>query len=385
MGEVGRVSGSSEKRDPLDVRLKIIASDVELHAADDEWREFLDQESVVTGFFCDPIVLSCAALLERGDCLILGEVMMADDMVAIVPLVCRRSAVPVRFGLWTLLRPSARIARLPDFDFPRKPSVDPCEAFSLVIAELRRQRHAVDLLVVDSVPQESEEHLGGVKVVNGQDSYLIRVSAALDTYFQELPANINRKVRRFEKQAEAGVKTTCYRTPSEMEELRLHLTAVWQKSWHASVGRQHVPEASYLRLLAERGWIRAYVLFVGDRPVASILGFQYRGTYHYEAPAYDQQWRSRSPGIVLLFYALQDLFKVDPPGKIDFGFGYGQYKQLFGTHLQRLGNVRVGISGRGKVLAGLQTSTDAAFKWSKSALEWTGLPRRIKQRLRRGK
>ena len=78
MGEVGRVSGSSEKRDPLDVRLKIIASDVELHAADDEWREFLDQESVVTGFFCDPIVLSCAALLERGDCLILGEVMMAD-------------------------------------------------------------------------------------------------------------------------------------------------------------------------------------------------------------------------------------------------------------------------------------------------------------------
>ena len=75
--------------------------------------------------------------------------------------------------------------------------------------------------------------------------------------------------------------------------------------------------------------------------MASILGFQYRGTYYYEASAYDQDWQERSPGTALLYSSLNDIFERDRPALFDLGAGYNEYKQVFGTKEERRGAIRV--------------------------------------------
>ena len=222
-----------------------------------------------------------------------------------------------------------------------------------------------------------------------QTTYTIELVGGFDAYLQILSPRsrqkLKRTVRRFEDSAGASVRIVSFRCPAEMNNLHLELTRVWEKSWHARVGAQHVPSVAFLTTLAAHGWVRAYVLFVGEQSVASVLGFQYRNTFYYESPAYDRDWKDRSPGIVLLYHTLKNLFETDPPVRFDFGAGYGQYKQVFGTREENRGSIQVGITGRGKLIANSQLCLRVLFKWSRVALDWTGIPRVIKRRIREGR
>ena len=170
-----------------------------------------------------------------------------------------------------------------------------------------------------------------------------------------------------------------------MDTLQLELTRVWERSWHARVGARHVPSTAFLTTLAAHGWVRAYVLFVEEKPVASVLGYQYRNTYYYESPAYDSDWQDHSPGTVLLYHTIKNLLEIDPPERFDFGAGYGQYKQVFGTREENRGAIRIGITRRGKLILNSQLCLGVLFRWSKAALDWTGIPRWMKRRIREGR
>ncbi|MEZ6077293.1 MAG: GNAT family N-acetyltransferase [Pirellulaceae bacterium] len=228
----------------------------------------------------------------------------------------------------------------------------------------------------------------GLCMVDIQATYTIEFPEDFDAYLQILSPRsrqkIKRTVRRFESTAEAPVRVVAFRNPTDMNNLHLELTRVWERSWHGRVANQQVPPVAALTTLASQGWVRAYVLFVGDQSVASVLGFQYKHTFYYESPAYDQDWQDRSPGIVLLYHTLKNLFETDPPERFDFGAGYGQYKQVFGTREEFRGSIQIGITGRGKLITYLQSYLRVLFKSSRAAFQWTSIPRLIKRRIREG-
>lgn len=390
MGKETHISQHSEAATELHVELQVIASATELDAVRHWWRAFLDRPTVNAGFFTDPSVLGHDACFEIGGWLVLGKVHRNGDLVAIVPLIGRRKQVPIRLGLIRLLEPVARVAKLPDFEFPREEAVDPFEVFSAVLSVFREQSQQADIVMVDSAPEPPTGHSSSnFTVKDVQNTYVVEVEGDFGSYEQKLSSNsrmkIRRKVRQFEKTPGARVETICYRAPEEMDALREQLRRVWEKSWHARVGQQPVPSERFLKTLAQTRWIRCYALLVGEQPVASILGFQYRGTYYYEASAYDQEWQDRSPGTVLLYAALKDIFEQDRPARFDFGSGFNEYKQVFGTQEERRGSVRVSITMRGRLIVGLQTWADSVFRWSRVMLDWTGLPRWMKMRARKGK
>jgi CelD/BcsL family acetyltransferase involved in cellulose biosynthesis len=185
------------------------------------------------------------------------------------------------------------VAKIPDFEFPREEAVNPFEVFSSILRALREQPSLADMVIVDCAPEAPKDNPRSVFTVAGvQTTYIVQVEGDFCAYMQKLSSKsrnqIKRRIRKLEDTAGASLQAACYRTADEMNALHEHLVKVWEKSWHARVGRQHVPSENYLKTLAQAGWIRAYVLVVGDQSVASILGFQYRGTYYYEAPAYNQ-------------------------------------------------------------------------------------------------
>jgi CelD/BcsL family acetyltransferase involved in cellulose biosynthesis len=85
------------------------------------------------------------------------------------------------------------------------------------------------------------------------------------------------------------------------------------------------------QLRADRGWLRSYVLTCGDVPVCFIIGAQDDATYYYERIGYDPTWHEHSPGKVLLFKVIEDMYAERTPKWFDFGTGDSEYKRVFGT------------------------------------------------------
>jgi hypothetical protein len=74
-----------------------------------------------------------------------------------------------------------------------------------------------------------------------------------------------------------------------------------------------------LRFLAERGWLRSYVLTCDGVPCSFILGHQYESIFYAESVGVDDAWRTYSVGTVILLLVLENLFKENPPEFYDFG------------------------------------------------------------------
>lgn len=87
---------------------------------------------------------------------------------------------------------------------------------------------------------------------------------------------------------------------------------------------------SKLQLLAQRGWLRSYLLKCGDIPCSFILGQQYGSRFYTEFAGVDYAWRSYSVGSVIFLLVLEDLFKENSPQFYDFG-SYAKWQEYFAT------------------------------------------------------
>jgi hypothetical protein len=83
-----------------------------------------------------------------------------------------------------------------------------------------------------------------------------------------------------------------------------------------------------MRFLAQRGWLRSYLLKCGNAPCAFIIGLQYGPTFYTSAAGVHPAWRSYSAGTVLLLLVLEDLFRENSPEFYDLG-DYQRYKEHF--------------------------------------------------------
>src|SRR5690606_2689050 len=103
----------------------------------------------------------------------------------------------------------------------------------------------------------------------------------------------------------------------------------WQGRTFGHRPRDTKENVKYYSMLADRGWLRCYELVHNGEPVATVLGHQYGGIYHYEEPGYLQEWADYSPGIVLLSLIVEDLYRRNTPKALDFGVGEAAYKRSF--------------------------------------------------------
>ena len=138
-----------------------------------------------------------------------------------------------------------------------------------------------------------------------------------------------------------------------------------------------------LRFEAERGWLRAYVLYLSDRPCAFWVGRLYRNAFHSEFMGYDPCYSRYSPGMFLIMRVLEDLCGGNGSEKIeevDFGLGDAQYKEVLGnrewldTSLYLFGPNLKGIG-----LSFLRTPIMAIDAIARAALEGTSFLPRIKR------
>jgi CelD/BcsL family acetyltransferase involved in cellulose biosynthesis len=80
---------------------------------------------------------------------------------------------------------------------------------------------------------------------------------------------------------------------------------------------------------ARGGCLRAYLLKCGGRPCAFVIGLQSGGTLQFEQTAYSREFAVYSPGTVLYYLLLEDVYGYRPPRFVNFGSGVNPHKRLF--------------------------------------------------------
>lgn len=182
--------------------------------------------------------------------------------------------------------------------------------------------------------QESKWHL--IDLRDGFDRYLGAMTA-------KTRSNLRKKVRVLREHGGGRLGCRAVETEDQVEAFLEAAERVRARSWQ---GRK-LTEWSYadepalvgpeLKGLARAKILRSYLLECGGEPCAYTVGYQFDGVYHYKETSFDAALDRFSPGTVLLYLLLEDLFARDRPELLDFCAGIEPYKERFGNQTAKNG------------------------------------------------
>src|SRR5262249_5249887 len=90
-----------------------------------------------------------------------------------------------------------------------------------------------------------------------------------------------------------------------------------------------------LHNLARLGCLRAYLLKCGGKPCAFVIGYQYQDILQFEQTAYSPEFANYSPGTVLYYLMLEDLYRHRRPSFVSHGIGVTPHKRIFSNRALR--------------------------------------------------
>ena len=169
----------------------------------------------------------------------------------------------------------------------------------------------------------------------------IRLEGTFESYMKRFSAKIRKnRLREIRTLRERGqVNLLRVTQPSEIDAFLETAYKISKRTWQFKrhgwglAARDPQVVTQELRLLAERGWLRSYVLKCDGVPCSFILGHQYGRSFYPEFASVDDAWRSYSVGTVTLLLVLENLFKENPPEFYDFGTPakFTEHKAYFAT------------------------------------------------------
>ena len=173
----------------------------------------------------------------------------------------------------------------------------------------------------------------------------IRIPPSFDEYLAKFTPkhrrNLFRQTRKLAKDFGKEVTAVRYDAPDQVDELVDRAADLSESTYQYNLlglGLRDRDEAKrLLRFAARRGWLRSYLLMLGDRVCAFMMTQQYGGTFSLSDIGYDSSLAAYSPGTCLLLLVIEDLCGHRQPEFLDFRLGTAGYKETFGneTYLDR--------------------------------------------------
>jgi hypothetical protein len=257
-----------------------------------------------------------------------------DEIVGAVPFLLKREQLACELGEFALARFPMRILRLQGY-IPNMPKEG--TAYDHLMDEILR--FDFDAIYMENVKIESFfwNYLRSSALIRRRFRFytkrgplphsLIRLDGTFESYMNKFSAktrkNRLREIRMLRKRGEVNLLRV-----SQLSEIDAFLETAFEisrRTWqfkHFGGGlAARDPElvSREMRFLAERGWLRSYVLTCDGVPCSFILGHQYGRSFYPESASVDDAWRGYNVGTVTLLLVLEDLFKENPPEFYDFG------------------------------------------------------------------
>ncbi len=154
----------------------------------------------------------------------------------------------------------------------------------------------------------------------------------------------------------------------------------WQSKTFGHVRRNREAHLAYFQELAKAGLLRSYLLERDGIPIAYRNGYQDATGYYCQESRYDRtHYEDVYPGLVCLYYHIEDLFHANRPAFVDFGFGDLGYKRLWANEEIESTSVYITATWKGAILARTQRTINRFVFWSKKMMERFGIADRIRK------
>ena len=169
--------------------------------------------------------------------------------------------------------------------------------------------------------------------------FFIDLVGDFDGYLSNLKSKtrgtLKRKVKKYESKFGKDEVCKTYSTVSEVDEfLRLALDVSLRTYQHRLLDAglptgDCFREEVYQR--ASNHGMRGYILFADKKAVSYLYGrVDHNGVFYYDYLGYDPEFQKMSPGAVLHYYAIKNMFSDVKIRYFDFTQGGGQHKATFG-------------------------------------------------------
>lgn len=219
-----------------------------------------------------------------------------------------------------------------------------------------------------------------------QTHWKLRFPDSPTEYWQQFSSKTRYNFRRAKRLLDHSWQVV--QDEEDVEGFLCQAAEVSARSWQAKrIGiriRNSEQESHLYRTLARLGALRSYLLHREGEPIAFAIGTQWNQRFVLEEIGYDTKYAKQSPGTVLMQCMLEDMLEQDTPKWMDFGFGDGDYKRLFGNCSTESGSLLL-VSRR--LWPTLATGVD---RWCGSVKEKTraclnagGIGKRLRQLYRR--
>lgn len=278
--------------------------------------------------------------------LVVGVLFEGDQVVGVAPAIMADVACPFRWGYRTLGQWKLKRAEIPINHLGS--GVEDDSGRSLLCAWLEVCASA-DALRFQNIPVDSSIF----KLFRSNDRVLrnwwrclltppevrrlIQIQGSFEDYLNKFSGRQRRKFRHELKKMEDAcgheLRVSIITTPAQVASFIAAAKSISSSSWQGKIlnlliepnSRQYEELAG----LAERGWLRCYLLSGGEQPLAFVIGRQAQGVFYYDQIAYDTQWNQWSPGKLLLLKIIEDLHGVGTFQWLDFRHGDAEYKRHF--------------------------------------------------------
>jgi Acetyltransferase (GNAT) domain len=196
-----------------------------------------------------------------------------------------------------------------------------------------------------------------------------------------------RREKRLHKTGGGDVRIERYESVGVLPELLISAEEAAKRSYQRGLGvgfsRNDAVERR-LELLATLGWLRAWVLYLGNKPAAFWIGTLRQGSFLSDYLAYDSELSYLAPGSYLTTHVIGEL-QLDSScvRSIDFGVGDATYKQRFATEVRMTAIVDVfALTWRGTSAAVIRAVAGLVSISGKAALKRLGSLEVFKKRQR---
>lgn len=325
------------------MRVTIARSGEELESLRDAWQE-LQGDCIATDLDFFRTVVETEPHMLRPHVLLLEE---EGGGRALVVGRIEDIRLPCKLGYRTLYAPRVRALTVvyegvlgdPDEDLLRRTvaelrrSVDEGEADVLVFKLLR------DDSVLHGLVAETPSFLCRQHVPDQRGSAsMIELPATFDEFLGSLSSRSRANVRsygnRLRRDYEGRHELRVFDRPNEIDDLFQALESVSSTTYQWQLGsgfRDEPANRARVALALERGWFKAWVLYLDAVPAAFWYGTGYHGRFRTGVPGFDPAHRKFRIGTFVLMRAIEDLCGDGVTRVLDLGFGDAEYKQHFAT------------------------------------------------------
>ncbi|MBZ5658904.1 MAG: GNAT family N-acetyltransferase [Acidobacteriia bacterium] len=194
------------------------------------------------------------------------------------------------------------------------------------------------------------------------------------------------KLKKFAAEFPGQARIRTFRGAADFDEMMRDIEQVAAKTYQRGLGVGFDTSAAMrerLQLEIAKGWLRAFVLYIGDKPVAFWIGKLYQNSFCSDSMGYDPAYGKHSPGIYLIMHVVEYFCgekSEDRAQQIDFGFGDAQYKTVLANQEWQESSIYIfAPSWKGIGINLLRMPTAWLNHWAQEILGKTSLLVKVKR------